>query len=43
MKIQRKPLKRFARRCVAIYRRFAYYRKRVRMIESELGNPLEAC
>ena len=43
MKIQRKSLKKFARRCAAFYRLFTYYRKRVRMIEAELGSQLEAC
>lgn len=43
MIMQRKPFKKFVRRCTALCRWFAYYRKRVRMIETELGGRLEAC
>jgi hypothetical protein len=43
MNMQRRPLKKFTRKCAALYRWFTYYRKRVRMIESELGSQLEAC
>ena len=43
MRNQRKSLGTFTRQCVAFYRRLAYYRNRIRMIESELGHPLEVC
>ena len=43
MKMQRKPFKKFARRCAALYRLFTYYRKRVQMVEQELGSQIEAC
>ena len=43
MKIQKKPFKKFVRRCSALYRWFTCYRKHVRMIEAELGDRLETC
>ena len=43
MKVQKKPLKKFVRRCAALYRWFVCYRKHVRMIEAELGGRLETC
>ncbi len=43
MKIQKKPFRKFVRRCSALYRWFTCYRKHVRMIEAELGDRLETC
>ena len=43
MKIQGKSLRKFTRRFAAVYRWFTDYRKRVRMIEFELGSQIEAC
>ncbi len=43
MKRQRRPFKRFLRRCSALCRWFTGYRKHVRMVEAELGCRLETC
>ncbi len=43
MKTQRRSFRKMIRRCAAFYRWFAYYRKRVRLIEAELGSQIEAC
>ena len=43
MKIQKKTFKKITRRCVALYRLFVQYRKRINMVESELGGELHAC
>ena len=43
MKIQKKTFKKITRRCVALCRLFVHYRKRVRMVQTELGGHLEAC
>ena len=43
MKIQKKPFKKIIRKCAALYRLFGQYRKRVRMVQTELGANLEAC
>ena len=43
MKMKKKWFKRIKRKCAAFSRWFTGYRKRVRMIESELGSRLEAC
>ena len=40
MKIQKKTFKKIARRCSALYR---LYRKRIHMVEAELGGELHAC
>ena len=39
MKIQKK-IKKITRRCAALYR---LYRKRIHMVEAELGGELHAC
>jgi hypothetical protein len=36
-------LKKITRKCEALYRWFRIYKRRVRMIEAELGSRLEAC
>ena len=43
MKSQKRPLKKITRKCVALYRLFIHYRKRIKMVELELDGPLEAC
>ena len=43
MKIQKKTFKKITRRCVALYRLFIQYRKRINMVETELGGELHAC
>ena len=43
MKTQKKTFKKITRRCAALYRLFVQYRKRTRMVESELGGELHAC
>ena len=43
MKIQKKTFKKITRRCAALYRLFVQYRKRIRIVESELGGELHAC
>jgi hypothetical protein len=43
MKIQRKQLKKFTRKCAALYRLFVHYQKRVQMVQLELGGCLETC
>ena len=43
MKLQKRSLKKISRRCVALYRLFFNYRKRVQMVQIELGGRLEAC
>lgn len=43
MKFQKRSLKKISRRCVALYRLFVHYRKRVQMVQMELGGHLEAC
>ena len=40
MKIQKKTFKKITRRCAALYR---LYRKRIHMVEAELGGELHAC
>ena len=42
MKIQKK-IKKITRRCAALYRLFAQYRKRIHIVEAELGGELHAC
>jgi len=43
MKLQKRSLKKISRRCAALYRLFTQYRKRIRMVESELGGEIYAC
>ncbi len=43
MKLHKRPLRRMTMKCVALYRLFTQYRKRVRMVQLELGNAIEAC
>lgn len=43
MKLQKKSLKKVVRKCAALYRLFVHYRKRVRMVQLELGGHLETC
>ena len=43
MKIQKKTFKKITRRCAALYRLFTQYRKRISMVELELGGELHAC
>ncbi len=43
MKIRKKTFGKITRRCAALYRLFVHYRKRIRMVESELGGELHAC
>ncbi len=41
--MKRTLLKKVRRKCAGLYRWFTYYRKRIRMIEAELGNSWETC
>ncbi len=43
MGIQKKTFKKITRRCAALYRLFVQYRKRICMVESELGGEMHAC
>lgn len=43
MKIQKKTFKKITRRCIALYRLFVHYRKRINMVEAEIGGELHAC
>ncbi len=40
MKIQKKTFRKITRRCAALYR---LYRKRIRIVEAELGGELHVC
>lgn len=41
--MKKKFFKKISRKCGALYRWFSHYRKRIRMIETELGGRPEAC
>ncbi len=41
--MKKKWIKKITRRCAAFYRWMACYRRRVRMVETELGARPEAC
>jgi len=43
MKAKKKSMGRIVKRCTALCRLYAGYRKRVRMIEWELGAQMEVC
>ncbi|HOW59089.1 MAG TPA: hypothetical protein PLO78_05120 [Candidatus Omnitrophota bacterium] len=46
MKSHKKTFKKITRRCAALYRLFVnhrYYRRRINMVEAELGGEIHAC
>jgi len=43
MKWHKKTFKKITRKCAALVRCFVHYRKRIQMVETELGGRLETC